>query len=197
MVLLAVLLCKREKVSSISSENIRVYRSEIRERNADKMNSNSPASADKNMGTWHYYVRGILLLIGISCILISCTSPTGTQSITPQASTRPANHTPTPLPPTPTATPPQTTQQFEFTTQDSGRTVTYAITSRFMITFDPQKYPKKNIQVSCLPQDTIGNIEDLPYIPPPLYAVRYEGTKPGVCTITNGNFRLTVRIIYR
>ena len=163
------------------------------------MNSNCLASADQSTGIWHHDVRGIItfcLLIGLSFTLISCVSPTGTQSIAPPASTRPANHTPTPLPPTPTPTPPQTTQQYQFTTQDSGRTVTYVITSRFMITFDPQKYPKKNIQVSCLPPDTIGNIENLPYVPSLLYAVRYEGVKPGMCTITNGNFRLTVRIIY-
>jgi len=169
------------------------------------MNSNQITSTEQSTGIWQYYMRGIItfcLFMGLSSILISCVSPTGTQSTTPQASASPANHTPTPLPPTPTLaptltptlTPSQTTQQ-SFTAQDSGRTVTYTITSRFMISFDSQKYPKKNIQVSCLPTDTIGDIMNLPYVPPPLYAVRYEGIKPGVCTITNGNFRLTVRII--
>src|SRR5258707_13029158 len=45
----------------------------------------------------------------------------------------------------------QLTQQYDFTEQDSGRTVTYTVTSRFEITLNQQKYPKGNLRVSCSP----------------------------------------------
>ena len=91
--------------------------------------------------------------------------------------------------------PPQLTQQYEFTEQDSGRTVIYTVTSRFGISLNQQKYPKKNMQISCTPPGTLGSVSNLPYVAPPLYAVRYEAVQPGLCTIKNGTFLLTVRII--
>jgi hypothetical protein len=99
----------------------------------------------------------------------------------------------TPGRPTPHA--PQLTQQYEFREQDSGRSVTYTITSRFEIILNSQKYPRKNVEVSCQPQDTLGSVSNLPSVAPPLYAVRYEGVEPGTCIITNGTFRLLVRIV--
>lgn len=111
--------------------------------------------------------------------LVGCASPVSPKNTTPQ----------------PTPTTPKLTQQYDFTAQDSGRTVTYTITSRFEIFLNQQKYPKQNIEVSCQPQDTLGSVSNLPSVASPLYAVRYEGVQPGVCTIKNGNFLLTVRII--
>jgi hypothetical protein len=89
----------------------------------------------------------------------------------------------------------QLTQQYDFTEQDSGRTVTYTVTSRFEIAFNQQKYPKGNLRVSCSPAGTLGAISNLPSETPPLYAVRYEGVQAGRCTIQNGTFLLTVKII--
>ena len=90
---------------------------------------------------------------------------------------------------------PQLTQQYDFTEQDSGRTVTYTVTSRFEITLNQQKYPKGNLRVSCSRAGTLGAISNLPAETPPLYAVRYEGVQAGRCTIQNGTFLLTVKII--
>ncbi len=90
---------------------------------------------------------------------------------------------------------PQLTQQCEFTDHDSGKTVTYTVTSRFTIILNAQQYPKSNLQVSCHPAGTLGAISNLPSEAPPLYAVRYEGVQPGICTIKNGTFLLTVKMI--
>lgn len=87
------------------------------------------------------------------------------------------------------------TQQYEFTEQDSGKTVTYTVTSRFDIILNQQQYPKKNLQLSCTPPKALGSISNLPSVTPPQYAIRYEAVQPGLCTIRNGTFLLTVRII--
>jgi len=69
------------------------------------------------------------------------------------------------------------------------------VTSRFEITLNQQKYPKGNLRVSCSRAGTLGAITDLPAETPPLYAVRYEGVQAGRCTIQNGTFLLTVKIV--
>jgi hypothetical protein len=71
----------------------------------------------------------------------------------------------------------------------------YGITSRFEIFLNEQQYPKQDMQVACTPSGTLGTVTNLPHADPPLYVVRYEGIQPGVCTIKNGAFLLTVRII--
>jgi hypothetical protein len=111
------------------------------------------------------------------------TSPSSTPQQMPTASNTVAPGTP------------QLTQHYDFTEQDSGRTVTYTVTSRFEIILNQQKDPKGNLQVSCSPAGTLGVISNLPSEPPPLYAVRYEGVQAGRCTIKNGTFLLTVKII--
>lgn len=90
---------------------------------------------------------------------------------------------------------PQLTQQYDFTEHDSGRTLTYTVTTRFEIFFNQQQYPKKNLQLSCTPPGALGSISNLPSVTPPMYAVRYEAVQPGLCTIRNGTFLLTVWII--
>ncbi len=91
--------------------------------------------------------------------------------------------------------PPQLTQQYDFTEHDSGSTLTYTVTTRFEIIFNPQQYPKTNLQLSCTPPEVMGSISNLPSVTPPLYVVRYEAVEPGLCTIRNGTFLLTVGII--
>ncbi len=126
------------------------------------------------------------VLLGLACLfLLSCShpgSPPGTTA--PQTSVTSPSVTPTSA----------LTPQYDFTAQDSGRTVTYVVTSRFEIFLNQQQYPKQNLQVSCTPPGTIGSVSNLPYAAPPLYVVRYEGVQPGVCIIKNGTFLLTVRI---
>ena len=89
----------------------------------------------------------------------------------------------------------QLTQQYEFTEQDSGKTLTYTMTTRFTVILNAQTYPKGNLRVSCSPTGTLGAISNLPSEAPPLYAVRYQGVQPGSCTIKNGPFLLTVQIL--
>lgn len=142
--------------------------------------------------TWLTCTRSIIakwtLLALALLLLVGCANAGNPQGPTPpQTATTPGTHLST-------ATP-QLTQQYEFTEQDSGRTVTYSVTSRFGISLNEQRYPKKNLQVSCSPPETIGSVSNLPSVSPPLYAVRYQGIQPGQCTIKNGTFLLTVRIV--
>ena len=140
-------------------------------------------SSCSDMSICYQYMRSAItvwILLSFTCILlVGCASPV-----------RPKNNTPKPSPTTPSLT-----QQYDFTAQDSGRTVTYTITSRFEIFLNQQKYPKQNVEVSCHPQGTLGSVSNLPSVAPPLYVVRYEGVQPGACTIKNGTFLLTVRMI--
>ena len=174
------------------------------------MVSNRSTSSDTHTGAQQSRARSTvpgLTLLGLAfLLLVSCANPASTQGTTPQRTpTTLGNHlsaTPTPqrtpttlanhLSPTPT---PQLTQQYDFTEQASGRTITYTVTSRFEIILNQQRYSKKNVQVSCTPPGTLGSVSNLPSVTPPLYVIRYEGVQPGLCTIKNGTFLLTVRII--
>ena len=163
------------------------------ERSNDKMVSNRSTSSDTHTGAQQSRARSTvpgLTLLGLAfLLLVSCANPTSTQGTTPQRTpTTLGNH----LSPTPT---PQLTQQYDFTEQASGRTITYTVTSRFEIILNQQRYSKKNVQVSCTPPGTLGSVSNLPSVTPPLYVIRYEGVQPGLCTIKNGTFLLRVRII--
>ena len=141
----------------------------------------------------------IMSFVALICLLVlaSCGSspPSPTAGVpTPRTTTT----QPTSPVAQPTATPMPTsglTQQYEFTDRDSGKTVTYTITSRFQIILNPQKYPQKQVRVACTPIGTLGTVTNLPSVAPPLYVVRYEGIQPGTCTIKNGSFLLTVIIV--
>ena len=163
------------------------------ERSINKMKRNRSTASDAYKGAQRSRARSTvpgLTLLGIAfLLLVSCANPASTQGSMPQRTpTTPGNH----LSITPT---PQLTQQYEFTEQASGRTITYTVTSRFEIILNQQRYSKKNVQVSCTPLGTLGSVSNLPSVPPPLYVIRYEGVQPGLCTIKNGTFLLTVRII--
>jgi hypothetical protein len=134
-------------------------------------------------------VPGWILSGLVFLFLVSCTSSGSVAGTTPRPAPPPSSNqlSTTPMP--------QLTQQYEFTERDSGRMVTYIVTSRFGIILNQQKYPKKQIQVSCTPAGTLGSISNLPSVAPPLYAVRYEGVQPGICTIRNGPFFLSVKIL--
>ncbi len=91
--------------------------------------------------------------------------------------------------------PSQLTQQYDFTEHDSGRTAVYSVATRFEIFLNQQQYPKTNLQLSCLPPGALGSISNLPLVTPPMYVVRYFAAQPGLCTIRNGTFLLSVWII--
>src|SRR5579863_2858590 len=156
------------------------------------MKANYFTITQADTGTWRICKRSMItewtILALALLLLVGCANSGNSQGPTPQqTATTPGNHSST-------ATP-QLTQQYEFTEQDSGRTVTYSVTSRFGISLNQQTYPKKNLQVSCSPSGTIGSISNLPSVSPPLYAVRYQGIQPGQCTIKDGTFLLIVKIV--
>lgn len=95
----------------------------------------------------------------------------------------------------PTTTTSGMTQQYAFTAQDSGKTITYGVTTRFSLSLDEQQYPRENLQLSCPTQNALSSISNAPYAAPPLYAVGYETVAAGNCTIKDGNFTLTVVVI--
>ncbi len=122
-------------------------------------------------------------------LLSACSSQQGQSSV---------NNTPEPtstLVGTVSLATPALTEKYEFTEHDSQKTVTYVMTTRFTIILNAQMYPKEKLLVSCNPAGTLGSISNIPSETPPLYAVRYEGIQPGLCTISNGTFLLTVNII--
>jgi hypothetical protein len=100
---------------------------------------------------------------------------------------------------TPSLTPPPTTSlpapstQSEIRAQDSGKTFTYTVTTRFTVILDQNQYPKSDL--SCQPQGIIGSVSNIPEVQPPLYAARYEAVQPGTCTLKDGNFEVTIHVI--
>jgi hypothetical protein len=88
---------------------------------------------------------------------------------------------------------PQLSTTYEITEADNGKTFTYAVTSRFSVILDGNKHPPDDFTVA--PSGVIGYISNVPSVDPPLQAVRYEGVIPGTCTIRNGDFAVTVRIV--
>lgn len=158
------------------------------------MKGDQSTSSDTTRRASLTYTRNMVLswiLPGLAILLLVSCAGSGSVAVTTP------HLTPTPPSVQISATPPmpQLTQQYEFTEKDSGRTITYVVTSRFGIILNQQKYPKKQVQLSCTPAGTLGSISNLPSVAPPLYAVRYQGVQPGICTIRNGQFLLRVRII--
>jgi hypothetical protein len=160
------------------------------ERRPGKMESRRHKGSDSEKRAWQQQMRRAVIyciLVGLFFMLLSsCASSIISEGTKQQTLSTPGK-------PTPHA--PQLTQQYEFTEQDSGRSITYTITSRFEIILNSQKYPRKNVEVSCQPKDTLGSVSNLPSVAPPFFAVRYEGVESGTCIITNGKFRLLVMIV--
>ncbi|MCL5957746.1 MAG: hypothetical protein M1358_00255 [Chloroflexi bacterium] len=149
------------------------------------------------------------LVIAISVVSACQQSPAATSTPIPSATaTRPAQvqiATPSSVataPPKPVATSVQPatptaagfSQQYEITEKDSGKTFVYPLTSRFQVILDQQKYPKESFKVDCNPEGALGGISNIPPVSPPLYVLRYEGVKPGKCTLTDGSFGINVEI---
>ncbi len=156
------------------------------------MKCNRSTASEVDARAWHQPTCSAATIWTLGCLaailLVSCANPISTPSPTPP-------QTPTssiPVSMTPTS---ELTQQYQFTEQDSGRTVTYTITSRLGIILNQQTYPKENMHILCTPPGALGSVSNLPSVVPPLYAVRYEAVQPGLCVIRNGTFLLIVRII--
>lgn len=77
---------------------------------------------------------------------------------------------------------------------DSGRTFSYPVTSRFTLVLDERLHPRTELRVACTPDAVLGPISNIPAVPAPRYAVRYEGLRPGTCTITDREWVVTIQI---
>ncbi|GHO85057.1 hypothetical protein [Dictyobacter formicarum] len=87
-------------------------------------------------------------------------------------------------------------QQYQKTMQESGKTLTVAVTSRLWLAFNQQEYPRQQIQISCQPSQAINNHSlQNAGLQPPFYLVGYQAVEPGTCTIKNGKFHLTVKVV--
>jgi hypothetical protein len=120
------------------------------------------------------------VLIILAFILPACSS------VQPVASTL----SPTSPQATSVSTP---SSQYEIRAQDSGKTFTYTVTTRFSVILDQNQYPKSDL--SCQPQGIIGSISNIPEVQPPLYAARYEAVQSGTCKLKDGSFEVTIHII--
>ena len=145
-------------------------------------------STCKSGGRWIALSFAALLLLG-------CRSLFGPPVIIQPTPTISAIQPTSTIPATQTQAISQLTEQYGFTEQDSGRIVIFTETSRFSLSLNEQIHPKKDIHISCQPSAMLGSISNIPYAAPPLYAVRYETIGSGICTIKNGNFLLTVKIV--
>ena len=72
----------------------------------------------------------------------------------------------------------------------NGQTYTYPVGTRFTIFLDERKYPGHTLVSD--PEGIVGRIASVPSVDPPLYAVRFEGVRPGRATIRSRGFLITV-----
>ena len=87
-------------------------------------------------------------------------------------------------------------QHYQKTLQENGKTITVPVTTRVWLAFDQRQYPKQQIQISCHPSQAVDS-HSLPNasLIPPYYLVGYQTVEPGMCTIKNRNFTLTVKVV--
>lgn len=78
---------------------------------------------------------------------------------------------------------------------DNGKTFNIWITSRLSVVLNAAEFPHANVIINCSPEAAIGSVSNLPVEPSGYYVVRYEGVKPGTCTIQNGHFAITVNVV--
>jgi len=82
----------------------------------------------------------------------------------------------------------------EIVASDAGRHFSFRITSRVSFVLQQEEYPAANLELHCTPANTLGRLSNVPVVPAGYYVFRYEGVQPGVCTIQNGQFEVTVKV---
>lgn len=82
----------------------------------------------------------------------------------------------------------------EIVASDSGKTYSFALTSRFSIILKEADFPSANLKLNCVPDIILGRISNVEPAPPDYYVIRYEGSGFGQCIIQNGQFEVTVII---
>ncbi|GAP12872.1 hypothetical protein LARV_00612 [Longilinea arvoryzae] len=83
----------------------------------------------------------------------------------------------------------------EITAADNGQTFEIGITSRISVVLDAAQYPLANLVLHCQPADALGGITNVESVPPQYYVVRYEGVQPGQCSLQNGDFEVTIKVV--
>ena len=126
---------------------------------------------------------------------------TGT-AVVARKSTGAAELTMYPMTPLPTETGPIATMLWtpmpgEIIASDSGKSFDIWITSRVSIILNKTEYPVANLEQNCVPKDVLGQVSNIPVIPPDYYVIRYEGVWLGQCIIRNGQFEVTINVVNR
>lgn len=80
--------------------------------------------------------------------------------------------------------------QYEIRAEDSGKTFSYPLTSRFTVLLDAATNPKA--ELSCDPVGILGPISNIPSVAPPLYAARFETVTTGTCVLRDRDFSVTI-----
>jgi len=83
--------------------------------------------------------------------------------------------------------------KYDLMESDKGKTFTYTVTTRFTVILDPSRYPRSELTAS--PDSILGDISNVPAVPRPFYAVRFETVRPGTCILQDRDFRVTIRIV--
>jgi hypothetical protein len=78
------------------------------------------------------------------------------------------------------------------TEEDSGKTFTYTITSRFMLFLDDKKYPLENL--TCTPDGLIGYVSNGSLNGPDNYPIMFEAVQTGECLLQNGDFQVHIAV---
>lgn len=95
----------------------------------------------------------------------------------------------------PSAEPSPFTEQYEITEEDNGKTFFYHVTTRFTIILNQDRYPREDLKVACGVSGGLAELDAPPAAEHPLYSVRYMAVRPGRCTLTNGDFSVTIEIV--
>lgn len=83
----------------------------------------------------------------------------------------------------------------EILSSDAGKDFSIRITSRISLILREEEYPVADLELQCTPVDTLGRISNVPVVPAGYYVFRYEGVRAGVCTVQNGQFVITIKVI--
>ena len=117
-------------------------------------------------------VLGVGALVGLSCIIVGAAGLA-------LAHARELSH-PAPAEKT----------QFSLTANDSGKTFTYTITSRFSVFLDEAHYPLAALR--CSPDGIVGSISNIGVPPQGLWVARFEAVAPGSCVLRDKDFAVTI-----
>lgn len=86
-------------------------------------------------------------------------------------------------------------KEFLFTAEDSGKAVTYPVGTLVTIILDKHIFPQNNWKIICSPTNILQKTGTAYFLLPPLYGEKYKGLGPGICSIRNNTFFVTVRLL--